>query len=120
MDEGVATFVEAQSVEPERNHHAVLGFINEGTMIPLSQLVEHQIGEPGHKTEVGYPASGSFVGYLIQRYGLDALRNAYVLEARTAEEKAHEPTWPRAFGKPLAELERDWLKWLQTQNHQRE
>jgi hypothetical protein len=120
MDEGVATFLEAQSVQPERNHQKVLGFIDEGTMIPLSKLVEHQIGEPGHKTDVGYPAAGSFVGYLTQRYDLDALRKAYVLEARTAEEKANEPTWPQAFGKHLAELEQDWLQWLQTENRQRE
>lgn len=120
MDEGVATFLEAQSVQPERNHQAVLDFMKDGTMVPLAQLVEHQIGEPGHKTEVGYPASGSLVGYLIQRYGFEALRNAYVLEARTAEQKADEPSWTQAFGQPLAELEQDWLQWLQTQNHERE
>jgi hypothetical protein len=53
--------------------------------------------------------AGSFVRYIIETYGLIKLKLAYQLEARTDQEKSVNDTWRTAFGKPLAQLERDWV-----------
>jgi hypothetical protein len=54
------------------------------------------------RTEVGYPAAGSFVSYLVATYGLDRVKTLY----------RRPDAWTEAFGKALPDLDRDWREWL--------
>ena len=54
-----------------------------------------------------YPAAGSFVQFVIQKYSLGKLKAVYQGAAWGAARSA-------ACGKSLAELERDWLEFLRT------
>jgi len=112
MHEGIAKYTEALATDPDVNHKVVRGFIANGSIIPLKELIHYNIGMPGEKTIVGYPVSGSFVGFLIDEFSLDTLKSAFILEGRTTDEKEMESTWIRVYSKSLAELEKDWKGWL--------
>ena len=112
MSEGIAKYVEAAATDPDQNHLLVLEFLNQNELHPLEELLPHQIGLPGPKTRVGYPAAGSFSGFLLEQYGMEPFKQAYILEGRTDEEKQKEDTWQKCFGMPIETLEREWLSWL--------
>jgi hypothetical protein len=75
-------------------------------------MVEFEIGMPGPETEVGYPAAGSFVAFLIETYGLESFKEAFVLEARPVEQKERRSSWLSVYQKGLGILESEWLAWL--------
>ena len=52
-----------------------------------------------------YHLAGSFVGYLIEEYGIEKVKRWYV----------HSTEAHMEFGKTFRRLERDWLAWLKTQ-----
>ncbi|MGB7295073.1 MAG: DUF3471 domain-containing protein [Candidatus Aminicenantales bacterium] len=114
LSEGIGRYAEAQASKKDMNDQRVVQFLRSGELFPLEDMLTFLIGTGGLKTEVGYPASGSFVDFLIQKYGLNALKEAYALERRTEEEKEKDDTWRRVFGKSIQDLEKDWLMELKT------
>ena len=52
-----------------------------------------------------YHVAGSFVGYLIEEFGIEKVKRWYV----------HSTEAHMEFGKTFRRLERDWLKWLEQQ-----
>jgi len=75
-------------------------------------MVDFNIGSSGLKTQVGYPASGSFVAFLMETYGLEAMKKVTQLEGRSPKERKKTDSWQKSFGKHLSELEKEWLYWL--------
>lgn len=112
MSEGIARQLEALATEKEKNHRATVEFLKNEELFPLEELLSHNIGMAGAKTNVGYPASGSFSGFLIEKFGMERLKEAFILESRSEEERAKEDTWRKAFDKSIGELEKEWLTWL--------
>jgi len=112
LAEGIGRYTEALAEDKDKNHREVIAFIKRDELVPLSELLTFNIGQPGLKTDVGYPAAGSFVGFLIERYGPKALKECYSLEDRSPEQKSKEDTWLKATGKALPDLEKEWLTWL--------
>jgi hypothetical protein len=112
LSEGIAKHVEAMATDRDKNHRATVDFLKREELFPLEELLTHNIGMSGAKTTVGYPASGSFSGFLIDNYGMRQFKEAYILEGRPEEEKKGEDTWIRAFGKSVQDLEKEWLTWL--------
>ena len=113
MAEGVGRFVEARATDPEMNHRSTLNFLDGGSLPPLGDLIEIDIGS--HElTAIAYPAAGSFVEYLLTEFGMDTLRRVWGLEDRTVEERRDDDTWQSIFGRRLADLESDWREWLRT------
>jgi uncharacterized protein YneR len=112
MSEGFAMYTEAAATDKDKNNKQVIGFLKEGKLFPLQQMVTFIIGAGGLRTMVGYPASGSFVGFFIERYGLKAFKEAYLLEGRSLGEKEKKSTWEQVCGKSLRELEQEWLSWI--------
>jgi hypothetical protein len=110
--EGIAMHMEALATERARNHHRTAAFLEAGELFPLESIATFQIGLPGMKTEVAYPASGSFTGFLIDAYGLAPFRDVYALESRAPEERETDDSWTRAYGRGLRALEREWVEWL--------
>jgi hypothetical protein len=112
LNEGMATHVEALATDRESNHERTVYYLLQDQLFPLEQLITFNIGDPGLKTHVAYPASGSFTGFLIERYGLQRFREAYALEGRPTEQREGDDSWARVFGKELHALELEWLGWL--------
>lgn len=60
--------------------------------------------------ETAYAAAGSFVGFLIEHYGMDRFRRLYAmtpLEPRQRNGGGPE-RWPAVYGKSLAALDQEW------------
>jgi hypothetical protein len=112
LNEGFGRYAEAMVTDPDLNDRQTAEFLRDGKLFPLEELLTHNIGRPGLKTQVGYPAAGSFVGYLIRTYGLAAFKKVWQLEAREDKEKAKADSWTAAFGRPLSELEAAWRAFL--------
>jgi len=108
MNEGLGKYAEAKASDPERNHIAVTGFLRNGKMLHIREMLDMKIGSH-EKTGIAYPASGSFVDYLISEYSLKKFRKAFEQERQRLEGKNVGDTWHTAFGKPLDELEKEWV-----------
>lgn len=61
-----------------------------------------------------YLIAGSFVRFLIERYGMDKFRALYALTPLKAHQRyAGDPErWQTIYGKPLTALEREWRAFL--------
>lgn len=101
LEEGIATYVESLATDRDKNHLAALGFLKEGSLFPLKEMVEFDIGRNERETRVGYPASGSFVGFLIGELGVPRFIELW-----------KGGSWEQVYRKSLSELERDWIDWL--------
>jgi hypothetical protein len=112
LAEGIATHVEALATDRASNHERTARYLAGDQLFPLEQMITFNIGDEGLKTFVGYPAAGSFTGFLIESYGLPRFREAYALEGRPTEQRETDDTWTRVFGKELHDLELAWLDWL--------
>ncbi len=76
--------------------------------LPLTELHEGQFYEFQHETS--YLESGSFVQYLVDRYGLDTFKALYGQVTSDAE---HDDVLVRElYGKGYADLEAEWLDHL--------
>jgi hypothetical protein len=79
-----------------------------GALPPLGKLVDvasfRALGD-----DVTYPASGSFVRWLLRTRGLDRLKQAYVA---SDSGETLDAQLVRVYGEPLAALEREWLAGL--------
>lgn len=113
LNEGVGKYAEAMASEKNKNHLQTIRFMKENKLFPLEEMLDFQIGISGLKTDVGYPAAGSFVGFLIENYGLKAFKKVFALENRTKEERKKKSSWETAYGKPLQHLEKEWHHWLE-------
>lgn len=103
LQEGFGRYAEAMATGKDMNHRVTANFLKEARLFRLSEMVGINIGmDP--RTHVAYPAAGSFVQYLVQTYGVSKLKIAWQTPGQDA--------WATAFGKPLLQLESDWLHWL--------
>ena len=64
LNEGIAMYVEALATDKDKNHLKTLQFLKQNKLFPLEEMVTFTIGIQGLKTEVAYPASGSFIEFL--------------------------------------------------------
>jgi hypothetical protein len=112
MSEGIGKYTQALASDKDGNHLRILQFLEDNKLYPLEEMIEFRIGRPGLKTIVGYPSSGSFVGFIAEVYGIKFVKDSYILEGRSAEEKKKNSTWERVFKKTLSDLEKEWHSWL--------
>ena len=110
--EGIGKYAEAQAEDRDKNDRQTIEYLKAGKLFSLKEMLAFNIGMPGLQTDVGYPAAGSFVGYLIQARGLRILKDVYLLVARSSDAGVSDGPWLKALGKPLADVQRDWLSWL--------
>jgi hypothetical protein len=116
LNEGIAMHMEALATERDGNHRQTAAFLETGNMFPLESMTTFDIGIPGLKTEVAYPASGCFTGFLLDTYGVAPFKEVFALEGRPPEDREEDDSWTRVYGKPIRALERDWLHWLATEH----
>ncbi len=102
MNEGVAMHAEAMATGKDKNHLKTAEFLKENQLYRLSQMLDFDIGRDEAETEIGYPASGSFIQYIIETYGLEKFFDKW----KVAEE------WDQVYGLSVKDMERQWLEWL--------
>ncbi len=110
LAEGIGRYAEAEAEDRDKNDRETIRFLEDGKLFRLKDMLAFAIGMPGLETDVGYPASGSFVGFFIRTYGLRAFKNAYLLVAPTEDGGKSDAIWRQATGNPLVDLERAWLE----------
>lgn len=116
MSEGVAKYTETLATNKDKNHLQTINFLKKNNLFPLQEMVKFDIGsEDFKKNLVAYSASGSFIGFLVDKYGLKSVMEAYVLEGRSSQDKEKENTWQKVYGKSLKNMEEEWLYWLAEQ-----
>ncbi|MFC2102164.1 PA domain-containing protein [Bacteroidota bacterium] len=112
MNEGIGRFAEAMATDKNKNHIKTLEYLKNEQLFPVKEMLTFHVGMPGLETEVGYPASGSFIGYLTDKYGFKSVTRALKLESRSDEEKLEKDTWIEVYGTSIQELDQDWRRWL--------
>lgn len=109
--EGLAMYMD-ETWWDEPNEQWVARFLADGRYVPLASLMPE---DRFHDTpcEVSYPIAGAFTRYLIEQMGMDGyLRNVYAADC-----DAHDPQClPRLQGKPLTDIEQDFIQWIHAQN----
>jgi hypothetical protein len=114
MTEGIGKYAEAMATDKSANHRRTLKELQEGKLFPLDEMATINIGSDP-RTEIAYPAAGSFVQFLIDRYSLKTLKVVYEGEGQRSIGKTKEDPWIAAYGKPLSDLEREWLDFVKAQ-----
>jgi hypothetical protein len=115
MDEGIAKYAEACATDKVMNHIQTINYLKENKLFPLKDMVNFDIGRVGLETAVAYPASGSFVEFIVDSYGIKVLKELYILEGRSSDEKQNLNSWDKVLGKAISSLEKEWLVWLSEQ-----
>jgi len=101
LSEGIAMYAQDMSIESNANNVATYSYLRNNELMPLSKMVNMDIGEDDN-TKMGYYASGSFVQFIIEKWGQKAFLELW----KTDRE------WKQIYGKSLTELEQEWHNWL--------
>jgi len=103
--EGTAMYAQVMATDLNENNRKTYQYLKSGQLFPLSEMLEFNIGASGIKTDVGYPASGSLVQYLIETY---TLKN-FMVYWRTGD-------WEKAFNSNVDKIDKEWRGWLESNN----
>lgn len=109
--EGIGKYAEAMATDKSANHRLTQANLKEGRLFPLSDMATIEIGRDP-RTDVAYPAAGSFVQFLVERYSLKKLKEIYQGVAKADDDAAAQASWPAVFDKSLGDLEAEWLAFL--------
>jgi phosphohistidine swiveling domain-containing protein len=100
FDEGIARYAEAMATNKHLNNKKTIEFLRNQKLFSLEKMLDFNIGKNKEETEMGYPASGSFVEFLIEKYGLKIILR---LNSKASNQISK---------KELISLEEEWLKCL--------
>ncbi|MCX6121274.1 MAG: hypothetical protein NTX44_06605 [Ignavibacteriales bacterium] len=129
LDEGIATWLN-HSTRVKDHHHVAWELIQKNGLSPLSELGDSRTFR--HQRISPYYPAASFLGYLIDNYGVDTFRRLWIANARYPElysiledlklskyfsfipgERDHfESTVLNVCGLTLDELDTNWRAWL--------
>ena len=105
MVEAFGMYAEAKATDANSDHNEVIRFLMNGELPRLDKMIKIDIGgDP--LTQYAYPASGSFIDFLIRNYGIGKVREAYEMENTESD------TWNVIFNKSIQNLEMNWLEWI--------
>ena len=110
ISEGIAMYAEAEATDKMANHISTLNYLKQQRLFPLENMMNFNIGQFPEETAVAYPASGSFVGFIIEVYGMDSFKRLYLHKYDTNNDRMSR--WNDVYGKTIGNLELEWHKWL--------
>ena len=120
ISEGLATLFESSRVqdgrvEPEPNPRLNLlkRFVARKQAIPWKRLFSYDRRQFMRRALVGYPQAGYVLMYLRQKGLLKKWYDAYT--AGFEEDPTGAKAVEKVFGKPLEQVEADWLAWVERQ-----
>ena len=96
LSEGIGRCAEAEAGDRDENDRQTIGYLKEGKLFRLREMLSFDIGRPGLETDVGYPVAGSFVGFLIRTRGLKTFKEIYLLVAPTEDGGKSDAIWLKA------------------------
>lgn len=99
LGEGVAVWLNGQT--PAAHHRRAAELLLKGELPSVANLISQFRSE-----SAGYPASGSFCGYLLQAHGLEFFKQIYPLKDPSAKLK-------ELVGESFEEMEKGWHEELQ-------
>ena len=99
LGEGIAVWLNGQP--PERHHRRAQELRANGELPAVERLLSAFREEPN-----GYPAAGSFCGFLIEAHGLELFKEIYPLQDPSAGASER-------LGQSLVEMEADWHSLLE-------
>lgn len=111
LTEGLAMYAQAQATDPMLCHKRTRELRENGVSVPLENLLDHDIGNPGIATDFGYPAAGSFIEFLLQHGGLPKFEKLY-REAQPSPDVDLGNLLVEIYGATVSELEAAWISWL--------
>ena len=94
LGEGIAVWLDGRS--PARHHGRAMELLKEDRLPTVQELLD-----AFRDQDMGYPAAGSFTGFLIDAHGLELFKEIYPLEDPSARAK-------ELVGKSFVEMEPDW------------
>jgi hypothetical protein len=98
--EGLAVYCNGD--KPEETHRAAAKLLADGKLPSVAAMLKDF-----RKQENGYPAAGSFCGFVIETYGIEKFKRLYVQTDPAAVAQD-------VLGAPLDEIEKSWLTKLKT------
>jgi PA domain len=113
LAEGIGKYAEAMATDKGSNHRITQTNLRGGKLFPLGEMAKISIGSDP-RTEVAYPAAGSFVQFLVEKYSLKKLKAIYQGVAKADDDAATQASWLAVYGKSLRDLEGEWLTFLNT------
>lgn len=105
ISEGIGMYSQAEATNKMENHITTLNYLKQNKLFPLERMMNFDIGQIPEETTIGYPASGSFIGFIIDIYGMERFKKLYMHKDITAR-------WSDIYGKTLKDLESQWHMWL--------
>lgn len=101
FDEGIAMYSQAKATDPSLNNKKVTEFLKSGELMRLKDMLKiENIGTNHSETKIGYPASGSFFDFIIEKYGVVKIKSLWKNNLTTI------------YNKDIEDLEKEWLYWL--------
>jgi len=110
ISEGIGMYSEAEATDKMANHITTLNYLKQQKLFPLERMMNFNIGQIPEETAIGYPAAGSFIGFIIDVYGMELFKKLYMHKHSTVEDRR--ARWNNVYGKTLEDLELEWHKWL--------
>jgi len=132
LDEGIATWLNHSKIVPD-HHYAAWKYLHDNGLPSISELAARR-NFKGHSPPPYFPAA-SFVGYIIDKYGIDAFRKLWTIctnypglysiaeDLKLAKyfsfipgQRVHfESAVLKVYSRPLSELDNEWRTWLNSQ-----
>ena len=118
FSEGLATWMQKDHVwKGEAADVTTANLLKDGRLVRLAQLFERdEIGSQPDDGQAAYPASASFVGFLLRTYGKARFLKAYAsLKNDDGALQRNTTCMQTVFGQPLDKIEKAWHEWLLAQ-----
>lgn len=115
LREGLAVWVAGGHYKPENLDVRAAALLQIDAYVPLSQLID-QFYPVQH--EIGYLQAAALVNYLVNEYGWERVRDFYShvsVDGYSSASAAIDAGMQAYFGKPLLQVEQDWLAFLSQQ-----
>ncbi len=132
LDEGIATWL--NHTTRTKGHHEVAWELMQGGFPPLNELGNSRTFR--HQEIPPYYLAASFIGYLIENYGINVFRRLWIANAKYPElysiiedlkliryfpfiqgERVHfESTVLEVYGRTLNDLDTEWRAWLKVRH----
>ncbi len=110
LGEGIAVYLSG-AWQGKPVHSFARSLKADGRLLPIAELVDLRRFRALPEL-VTYGESGSFVGFLVERWGMKKFKALYVLPAAEDPVKALPRRFEAVYGTRLDEAEKEWLRFL--------
>lgn len=93
----------------QRVHEAAAGYRRTGQLRPLDHIVETSSFRSVADSTLAYRQAGSFMRFLIDRHGLERVKNFFRISGRSDSKAVIAQRFEAVFDRPLEAAEAEWL-----------